>query len=67
MEYEWDEAKERMHVSNDGSLKKSETDWDRLQMMTDANIDASDIPPITRDALRRAELVLPVRRERHPA
>ncbi len=32
----------------------SETDWDRLDSMTDDEIDTSDIPPLTEEQLRQA-------------
>lgn len=34
-------------MSKQNTLKKSETDWARLDAMTDDEIDYSDIPPIT--------------------
>ncbi len=37
----------------------SRTDWDRLNKMTDDNIDYSDIPPLTDEFFARATLVLP--------
>jgi uncharacterized protein (DUF4415 family) len=39
--------------------KKTETDWDALEAMTDANIDVSDIPPLTDGFFSRARLVAP--------
>lgn len=39
--------------------KKSETDWDRIDRMTDDEIDTSDIPPLTDAFFERARKVLP--------
>ena len=39
--------------------KKSETDWDRIDRMTDEEIDTSDIPPLTDAFFERARMVLP--------
>ncbi len=37
----------------------SRTDWDRLNSMTDEEIDYSDIPPLTDELFDRARLDLP--------
>jgi uncharacterized protein (DUF4415 family) len=37
----------------------SRTDWDRIDAMTDENIDTSDIPPLTDAFFKRAKLRLP--------
>ena len=39
--------------------RTSRTDWDRLDKMTDEEIDYSDIPPLTDEFFARARLVLP--------
>src|SRR6185295_175215 len=39
--------------------KKSETDWDRVDRMTDDEIDTSDIPPLDDAFFERAIKVLP--------
>jgi hypothetical protein len=39
--------------------KKSETDWDRIDRMTDDEIDMSDIPPLTDAFFEHARKVLP--------
>jgi hypothetical protein len=39
--------------------KKSETDWDRIDRMTDDEIDTSDIPPLTDAFFENARKVLP--------
>lgn len=39
--------------------KKSKTDWDRIDRMTDVEIDTSDIPPLTDAFFERARTVLP--------
>ncbi len=46
-----------MSVSN--MNKPSETDWDRLDAMTDEEIDTSDIPPLTAEFFARAVLRMP--------
>jgi hypothetical protein len=37
----------------------SETDWARVDAMTDDEIDTSDIPPLTEEFFARAKLRLP--------
>jgi uncharacterized protein (DUF4415 family) len=39
--------------------KPSETDWTRVEALTDETIDTSDIPPLTEAYFTRAELRLP--------
>ena len=39
--------------------KKSETDWARLEAMTDEEIDTSDIPPLDEKFFANAKLRLP--------
>jgi uncharacterized protein (DUF4415 family) len=39
--------------------KPSETDWTRIDEMTDEDIDTSDIPPLTDDFFGRAEWRMP--------
>ncbi len=39
--------------------KQSETDWDRIDRMTDEDIDMSDIPPLDDEFFAKARLVLP--------
>lgn len=39
--------------------KASETDWDRIDAMTDDEIDTSDIPPLTETFFKRAKIRLP--------
>jgi hypothetical protein len=39
--------------------KKSQTDWDRIDRMTDDEIDTSDIPPLTDAFFEHARKVLP--------
>ena len=46
-----------MNVKN--MKKKSETDWKRLEAMSDAEIDTSDIPPLDESFFARARLVPP--------
>jgi uncharacterized protein (DUF4415 family) len=45
---------------NEANLKKpSETDWARIDRMTDDEIDTSDIPPLDDEFFGAAELRLP--------
>jgi uncharacterized protein (DUF4415 family) len=37
----------------------SKTDWNRIDAMTDDDIDTSDIPPLTDDFFSRAKLRMP--------
>jgi uncharacterized protein (DUF4415 family) len=39
--------------------KPSETDWARIDAMTDEEIDTSDIPPLTDEFFQRAKVRLP--------
>ena len=39
--------------------KHSETDWARIDAMSDDEIDTSDIPPLTEDFFKRAKVRLP--------
>ncbi|MDQ2807536.1 MAG: BrnA antitoxin family protein [Chloroflexota bacterium] len=41
-------------MSAPATKKNTETDWARLDAMTDAEIDTSDIPPLTEEQLRQA-------------
>jgi uncharacterized protein (DUF4415 family) len=42
--------------------KHSETDWARIDAMTDDEIDTSDIPPLTDKFFQRARVRMPKRR-----
>ncbi len=44
-------------------MKKSSTDWKRLESMTDDEIDFSDIPELDEEFFRNAEIRLP--RKKH--
>ena len=46
-------------MSNDDIKRTSRTDWERLDRMTDEQIDYSDIPPLDETLFGRAKLVLP--------
>ena len=46
-------------MSANDMKRTSRTDWDRLDKLTDAEIDYSDIPPLTDEFFARAKLVLP--------
>lgn len=41
--------------------KPSETDWERIDAMTDDEIDTSDIPPLNEEFFKRAKVRLPKR------
>jgi uncharacterized protein (DUF4415 family) len=41
--------------------KTSKTDWERLAKLDDKSIDTGDIPELTEDFFRRAELRVPVK------
>jgi uncharacterized protein (DUF4415 family) len=42
--------------------KHSETDWARIDAMTDEEIDTSDIPPLTEEFFKRAKVRMPKRK-----
>ena len=42
------------------SKKKSGTDWKRLERMTDAEIDISDIPPLDESFFKNAAVRMPL-------
>jgi uncharacterized protein (DUF4415 family) len=42
--------------------KPSETDWARIDAMTDEDIDTSDIPPLSEDFFKRAKVRMPEHR-----
>ena len=44
--------------------KQSETDWARIDQMTDEDIDTSDSPPLDDDFFARAEWRMPEKRGR---
>lgn len=45
---------------NENSLKNTSlTDWERVDSLTDADIDTSDIPPLDSDFFANAELKMP--------
>ena len=47
---------------NDSDLKNSSaTDWERIDNMTDAEIDTSDIPPLGDEFFAGAQLRMPAR------
>ena len=50
-----------MSVKN--SKKPSETDWTRIDQMTDEDIDTSDIPPLDDEFFARAEWRMPVKKK----
>src|SRR5437867_13132522 len=49
----------RINMSANDMKRTSRTDWDRLDKMTDEEIDYSDIPPLTDEFFAHAKLVLP--------
>lgn len=46
-------------MSANDTPNPSLTDWDKIAMMTDDEIDYSDIPPLTDSFFERAKLVIP--------
>lgn len=48
---------------NETLMKQSlESDWERVDAMTDEDIDTSDTPPLTDDFFRRARVRMPKQR-----
>ncbi|WKZ46680.1 MAG: BrnA antitoxin family protein [Anaerolineales bacterium] len=41
-------------MKNPSTSNKSQTDWERLEAMTDDDIDTSDIPPVTPEMFAQA-------------
>lgn len=54
-----------MSVSNLNSSSK--TNWERLDAMTDEDIDTSDSPPLTEDFFRKAKWMMPGESSPRPA
>lgn len=46
-------------MSAKDSKKKSKTDWDRLEAMSDEDIDYSDIPPMDKNFFKTGKLRMP--------
>ena len=46
-----------------GSKKKSQTDWDSVDKMSDKDIDTSDIPELDENFFKNAELNMPSRKQ----
>lgn len=46
-------------MSDTPTNKQSETDWARVDALTDAEIDTSDIPPLSDEFFRRSHVRLP--------
>ena len=49
-------------MSESAMQNSSETDWARVDAMTDEDIDTSDIPPLTEEFFRRARVRMPKQR-----
>ena len=49
----------RINMSVKDSKKKSRTDWDRLEAMSDEDIDYSDIPPMDQRFFKTGKLRMP--------
>jgi uncharacterized protein (DUF4415 family) len=49
-------------MSDKPTNKPLESDWARVDAMTDAEIDTSEIPPLTEEFLKRAKVRLPGRK-----
>ena len=45
-------------------MKESKTDWKRVDAMTDADIDYSDIPELDEEFWKNAKVVIPEKKER---
>lgn len=43
--------------------KKSQTDWDKVDQLSDDEIDTSDIEPLGEDFFKHAELQMPIRKK----
>ncbi len=43
-------------MNKENTTKKSQTDWAKIDAMTDDEIDYSDIPPITEEMFKKAVL-----------
>lgn len=48
-----------LNSSLDKPREKSRTDWERLDALSDTEIDTSEIPPLTEDNFARSEWRLP--------
>ncbi len=48
-------------MNNTPMNKPSETDWERIEAMTDDDIDTSDIPPLNDEFFKHAKVRLPKR------
>jgi uncharacterized protein (DUF4415 family) len=48
-------------MSDTSMSKPSGTDWERIDAMTDEEIDTSDIPPLTDAFFKRAKMRMPKR------
>ncbi len=46
-------------MSANDTPNQSRTDWDKIAMMADDEIDYSDIPPLTDSFFERAKLIIP--------
>jgi uncharacterized protein (DUF4415 family) len=58
MNFEWDEAKRKTNLSKyqNYTIENSQTNWERIKMMEDKEIDLTDIPEITEEQLEKATL-----------
>jgi len=43
--------------------KKSQTDWNKVDGLSDSEIDTSDIQPLEEDFFKHAELQMPIRKK----
>ena len=60
MRFEWDDRKNQMNIRKArNTTRESRTDWDRLESMTDSEIDFSDAPELGKAFFRRAKIRLP--------
>jgi uncharacterized protein (DUF4415 family) len=49
-------------MSEDVLKNQSQTDWERLEQMTDEEIDTSDIPPLDEEFFANAQIRMPARK-----
>jgi hypothetical protein len=71
MKFEWDERKNQSNLAKHGFDERhflmnadamnntSRTDWARIDAMSDADIDTSDIPPLSEEFFAKAKLRMP--------
>jgi uncharacterized protein (DUF4415 family) len=48
-----------MNMNNNDTSTPLESDWERLEKMTDEEIDYSDVPPLRKEFFERASVYVP--------